>query len=105
MRAFSGNAASPGWRRIDADGSIVLQLHCHPGAKRTQVAGIYGQALKIRLAAPAAEGRANEALIAFLAESFGVPQRNVTLVRGERGRSKTVRIAAPVARPDRDWGL
>lgn len=67
--------------------------------------GRHGDALKIRLAAPPVEGRANEALVAFLATSFGVPQRNVTLMRGETARAKTVRIAAPTLRPDRDWEL
>jgi uncharacterized protein (TIGR00251 family) len=66
---------------------------------------LYGTAIKIRLAAPAVEGRANAALIAFLAKSFGVPRRNVTLMRGETGRAKTVRIISPTRRPDRDWEL
>ena len=66
---------------------------------------IHGGFLKIRVAAPAIEGRANEALIAFLAETFGVPRRNVTLARGETGRAKTLRIVAPEARPDHNWAL
>jgi len=93
------------WRLISADGTITLQVHAQPGAKRTEVVGVHGSALKIRLAAPAVEGRANDALIVFLAASFDVPRRNVTLIRGEAGRRKTVRIVSPVARPDRDWGL
>jgi uncharacterized protein len=93
------------WRRIGPDGSLTLDLHCQPGAKRTEVVGTHGSALKIRLAAPPVEGRANEALIEFLAESFGVPRRNVTIVRGETGRAKTVRIVSPVDRPDRHWEL
>jgi len=92
------------WRRIDADGSITLTIHALPGAKRTEVAGIHGDCLKIRLAAPPVEGRANDALVAFFAVSFGVPRRSVTIVRGETGRRKTVRIESPTARPDRDWG-
>jgi uncharacterized protein (TIGR00251 family) len=105
--ARSSADPAPGypWRRTGVDGSITLELHCQPGAKRTEVVGIHGSALKIRLAAPAVEGRANEALVAFLASSFGVPRRNVTLMRGETGRDKTVRIASPAARPDREWGL
>lgn len=98
-------ASRPAWRRIGSDGSITLHIHCQPGARRTEVAGMYGAAIKIRLAAPAISGRANQALVVFLAESFGVPQRNVTLMRGETGRAKTVRIAAPMLRPDRDWEL
>ena len=103
-RSFADVPQEPAWRRIGADGSITLELHCQPGAKRTEVVGVHGSALKIRLAAPPVEGRANEALVAFLATSFSVPKRNVALIRGETGRAKTVRIAAPAARPDRDWG-
>ena len=55
------------------------------------------------LAAPPVEGKANAELLRFLSEAFGVPQRAVTLVRGETSRRKTVRIAAPKLRPDRDW--
>jgi hypothetical protein len=92
------------WRRIGADGSITLTIHAQPGAKHTEVAGVHGNCLKIRLAAPAVEGKANAALIAFLADAFRVPRRKVTLVRGEAGRRKTLRIASPAVRPDRDWG-
>ncbi|HZI83546.1 MAG TPA: DUF167 domain-containing protein [Casimicrobiaceae bacterium] len=106
MPRFSADRASePPWRRIGRDGSITLDIHCQPGAKRTEVVGMYGTALKIRVAVPAIEGRANEALVAFLARSFAVARRNVTLIRGETGRSKTVRIESPAARPDRGWEL
>ena len=60
--------------------------------------------LKIRLAAPPVDGKANAALLRYLADAFGVPLRNVTLMRGEASRQKTVRIDAPALRPDRDWG-
>ncbi len=91
------------WRREDADG-IVLSLHIQPGAKRTEVAGVHGKALKIRLAAPPVDGKANAQLIRFLAAAFGVPARAVTLLRGETSREKTVRIHQPARRPDREWG-
>jgi uncharacterized protein (TIGR00251 family) len=100
---LSSSSADAAWRRVGADGSITLTIHAQPGAKRTEVAGVHGAALKIRLAAPAVEGRANDALIAFLAASFGVPRRNVTLVRGGTGRRKTLRIASPAIRSDRNW--
>ena len=83
---------------------VELRLHVQPGAKRTGFAGRHGDALKFRLAAPPVDGRANEALLAFLAEAFGVPQRQVAIVRGETSRQKTVRIVAPARRPDRGWG-
>jgi uncharacterized protein (TIGR00251 family) len=101
--ADSPNAAP--WRSVSADGSITLQIHAQPGARRTEIAGVHNGSLKIRLAAPAVDGKANQALIAFLAVSFGVPRRNVALLRGESGRRKAVCIASPTARPDRDWAL
>lgn len=91
------------WLRSDADGSITLSIHVQPGAKRTEVAGVHGDALKVRVASAPVEGKANEALRSFLAEAFGVPRRNVTLLRGDSGRRKTVCIVAPAMRPDRVW--
>ena len=88
---MSSSSADVAWRRVGADGSITLAIYAQPGAKRTEVKGVHNAALKIQIAAPAVEGRANDV-------------RNVTLVRGETGRRKTLRIASPAARPDRDWG-
>jgi len=95
------------WRREEPAGAgmaLVLALHVQPGAKRTEVAGAHGDALKIRLAAPPVDGKANAALLRFLAEAFGVPRHAVTLLRGETSRQKTVRVEAPLLRPDLDWG-
>jgi uncharacterized protein (TIGR00251 family) len=82
---------------------LVLTIHAQPGAKRTEVAGLHGDALKIRLAAPPVDGKANAELVRWLAASFGVPQRNVTVERGEASRQKTVRVVRPALRPDREW--
>ena len=79
---------------------LVLTLHVQPGASRTAYAGLHGDAHKIRLAAPPVEGKANEALIAFLAQAFGVRQRDVTIASGASARRKIVRISAPAKRPD-----
>ncbi|MSQ72160.1 MAG: YggU family protein [Betaproteobacteria bacterium] len=73
----------------------MLSLHIQPGAKRSAVAGLHDGALKIRIAAPPVEGRANEALIAFIAAALGVTRRSVSVVRGESARRKTVLVAAP----------
>jgi uncharacterized protein len=81
----------------------VLALHVQPGAKRTEAAGTHGDSLKFRLAAPPVDGKANAELVRFLADAFDVPQRQVTIVRGETSRQKSVRIVAPAARPDREW--
>ncbi|MBK9115469.1 MAG: YggU family protein [Betaproteobacteria bacterium] len=94
------------WRREEG-GVLVLALHVQPGAKRTAVDGTHGegtqQRLKVRLAAPPVDGKANAELLRFLADAFGVPLRSVSLVRGETSRQKVVRVDAPVHRPDRDW--
>jgi hypothetical protein len=100
---LSSFSADVPWRRVGADGSITLQIHAQPGAKHTEIAGVHGGALKIRLAAPAVEGRANDELLRFLAQAFRVPRRSVALVHGENGHRKTLRIASPAARPDREW--
>jgi uncharacterized protein (TIGR00251 family) len=92
----------PSWLK-EAPDHLILSLHVQPGAKRTGVVGTHGDALKIRLAAPPVDGRANEELIAFLAREFGVPKRQVELVSGATGRNKRVIVHAPVIRADRDW--
>lgn len=89
------------WHRRSADGAtLTLSLHVQPGAKRTGVAGLHGDALKLRLAAPPVEGRANDALIAWLAEVFGVPARQVRLLRGEKSREKVVEITGSGVAPE-----
>ena len=82
-----------------ADGVITLALHVQPGAKRTEVQGLHGDALKIRLAAPPIEGRANHELVRFLAERFEVPQRNVSLVAGATSRQKRFRVSGSMIDP------
>jgi uncharacterized protein (TIGR00251 family) len=89
----------PGYLREEGD-ALVLALHVQPGAKRTEVTGAHGDAIKVCLAAPPVEGMANVALLRFLADAFGVPLRRVTLLRGETSRAKQVRIDAPSRRPD-----
>jgi len=71
-------------------GGVQLQLHVQPGASRTGLAGTHGDALKVRVAAPPADGRANRELIEYLAEFLGVARGNLTLLKGENGRRKTI---------------
>jgi uncharacterized protein (TIGR00251 family) len=87
------------WHRRNGD-LLTLTLHVQPGAKRTEVAGLHGVALKIRLAAPPVEGRANEALLKFIAESFGVPLRQVELKQGGQSRHKVVAITGSKVEPE-----
>lgn len=87
------------WYRRNGE-VITLTLHVQPGAKRTDVAGLHGEALKIRLAAPPIEGRANEALLKFIAESFGVPVRQVELKQGGQSRHKVVAVTGSKVEPE-----
>lgn len=80
------------WCVADGDG-VILRLHIQPGAKRTEVAGPHGDALKIRLAAPPVDGKANACLIGFLATTLGVAKSAVDLLSGAGARAKRVRIA------------
>ena len=83
------------WARtvvVGKDEGVELFLHCQPGAKKTEVQGIYGDRLKIRLAAPPLEGRANEALITWLSKTLKVPSSKIELLSGDTGRQKRVRI-------------
>ena len=88
-----------GWYRRNAD-VITLTLHVQPGAKRSEIAGLHGAALKIRLAAPPIEGRANEALLKFIAELFDVPLRQVELKQGGQSRHKVVAITGSAIDPE-----
>lgn len=74
----------------ESDGGVRLQLHIQPRASRTETAGVHGDALKIRLAAPPVEGAANDALIRFLAGRLNVPRSAVTLLAGWSSRRKLV---------------
>lgn len=84
---------TPVWLGQDACGNPILRLHVQPGARKTEIAGLHGNALKIRLAAAPVEGKANTALICFLAASLGVSRRQVELIKGAASREKCVRIS------------
>ena len=71
---------------------LHLTIHVQPGAKTTSCAGIHGDALKIRLQAPPVDGKANQALIAWLAKTLGCPQSAIELTRGQTSRRKTLSI-------------
>jgi uncharacterized protein len=71
---------------------VILELHVQPGAARTEFAGEYGGRVKVRLAAPPVDGKANAALVEFLAEYYGVPKRNVRIVAGASSRRKRIVI-------------
>jgi len=87
------------WYRRNGE-TITLTLHVQPGAKRNEIAGLHGEALKIRLAAPPVEGRANEALLKFIAVLFNVPLRQVELKQGGQSRHKVVAIIGSKVEPE-----
>ncbi len=87
---------TPSWLRVSGD-DIVLTLHIQPGAKRTEVAGAHGEALKVRLNAPPVDGKANDCLIAYLADLLSLPKARVVLESGLSSRSKRVRAVGIAA--------
>ena len=88
--------AADAWPCLSARGSgVLLLVSVMPNAKRTEVDGLHDGALRLRLAAPPIDGRANEALVAWLAKALGVPRRDVEVLRGESSRRKQVAIAIP----------
>lgn len=81
------------WVQQDASGDVLLWLHVQPGARKTEVVGLHGGALKIRLAAPPVDGKANACLVDFIAGRIGVPRVNVELVSGATSRRKRLRVS------------
>jgi len=72
---------------------LKLSIHATPGAKRTEAAGEYAGALRVRLGAPPVDGKANTALIEWAAKAFGVPKGRIELLHGAAGRQKVLSIA------------
>jgi uncharacterized protein (TIGR00251 family) len=73
-------------------GGVRFSVHVQPRASRTEIAGVHGDALKVRLSAPPVDGAANEALVDFLGERFAVPRRAITIVSGAQSRAKIVEV-------------
>lgn len=73
-------------------GGLELDLRITPRGARNQVLGIARERLRIKVTAPPVEGKANEAVINYVSELFAVPRSRVSILRGHRGRDKTVRI-------------
>jgi uncharacterized protein (TIGR00251 family) len=76
-----------------AAGRITVTLHVQPGARKSEIAGLHGDALKVRIAAPAVDNKANSALIEFLCETLGVPKSAIAIRHGATGRRKVVEVA------------
>jgi len=71
---------------------LTLFCHVHPGAKQDKITGLYDNCLKIQLKTPPVDGRANKALIAFLAKTLGLPKPSISIKRGLSNRRKTIVI-------------
>lgn len=71
---------------------MIIRVRVIPNAKHSEVMGRVGSIVRVRVAAPAVEGKANEELLEFLAEYFGVKPSYVSILRGEKGKEKTVQI-------------
>ncbi len=76
----------------DSPEGIVLRVHVQPGAGRSAVVGRHGDALKVRVAAPPIEGRANDASRSLVAEALGLPESDVELISGQSSRAKRFRL-------------
>ena len=81
------------WFSYNAGGRrLTLNLHVQPGARRSEIVGLHGSALKIKVEAPAVDNKANAALTEFLSETLGIPKSAVAISRGAAGRRKVVEI-------------
>ena len=85
----------------DGPQGVIIIAHVQPNAAQTEYAGVHGDALKFRVAAPPVEGAANEALCAFLADRFGIPRSAVTIQAGHGARRKRVMLKG--VRASRVW--
>ena len=80
------------WLRVADDGRLVLTLHVQPGARKTEFAGMHGDALKIRLATPPVDGKANIALLRFVADALKLPAAAIILKSGHTSRRKVLEV-------------
>ncbi|MDO6564753.1 DUF167 domain-containing protein [Amphritea sp. 1_MG-2023] len=77
------------------DDSLILSCHLQPKASHDAIVGLHDDSVKIRITAPPIEGKANAHLIKFLAKQFGVAKSSVSILKGELGRQKRVKIEQP----------
>ncbi len=98
-RADVATTSAADWSCLRADGTLcVLDLSVSPNAKRSAADGLHDGALRVRLAAPPVDGKANAELLAWLAGQLGCARRDLSLLRGAASRRKQVAISLPAAR-------
>ena len=109
MGSNAGKSVRPshGWYRLDVHRNVLcIAVYVQPNARHTEVVGRHEESLKVRVAAPPLDQRANMLLIEFLKEKLEVPASRIAITRGATGRHKTVEIAAPgpaALRVIEDW--
>jgi uncharacterized protein (TIGR00251 family) len=81
----------------DSKDGALFSVRVHPGARKSGITGIHADALKISLSTPPVDGRANEALIEFIAKWLGVTRTAVVIVSGQHARGKRVRVTGVAA--------
>ena len=79
--------------------TLLLRCHIQPKARDDEFCGVHGERLKIRLKAPPLDGKANQRLLRFIADAFGVTRADVNIVRGQRSRHKELSIHKPLRLP------
>lgn len=79
------------WIRADQNGCII-EVHISPQSKKCEIVGLYNNRLKIKIDSPPVDGKANAALIRFLAETLGLKMSNLSILRGETSKIKQIKI-------------
>lgn len=82
------------WLRAEKSGDVIVDIHVIPNASRTQAEGLHDGALRVRLHAPPVDGKANLALMAWLADTLAIAKSQVSLVRGQTSKRKQLRVDA-----------
>ena len=78
------------------EGSCLLHILLVPNAKENKIYGLFNERLKLYISAPAVDGKANKALIKYLADLFNLKKNQISLIQGEKSHQKTVRLDAPI---------
>ncbi len=71
---------------------VTLSVHAQPRAKKNEIVGLHGSALKVKIAAPPVEGAANDEIMAFFAKLLGIPRSSISIERGGQSRHKVLRL-------------
>ncbi|MDO9142037.1 MAG: DUF167 family protein [Methylobacter sp.] len=87
------------WYRWE-QGVLTLSLHVQPKASKDEWAGLHGERLKLRIKAPPIDGKANQHVLAFIANEFAVSKSACKLISGESGREKRIAVSAPKRLPE-----